>query len=174
MTASKGHAVGNRGGHLRWLLYVAVALGGAMLTFAGARAQQKASDDATFRKLIEGYCAAWSTGSAEAPAKFYAKENGLVFYDVAPFAYHSWKEYHDGVQKEFLETAESLKLTPGKELKVTRRGMIAWTTVPMHLTEKSKDGKTSETDLRYTGIWEKRGANWVLVHEHLSTPMAGS
>ena len=174
MTASKGHAVSNHAERWRWLLFVAVALVGAMLTFVGARAQQKASDDATFRKLIEGYCAAWSTGNAEAPAKFYAKENGLVFYDVAPFAYHSWKEYHDGVQKEFLETAESLKLTAGKELKVTRRGVVAWTTVPMHLTEKSKDGKTSETDLRYTGIWEKRGANWVLVHEHLSAPMAGS
>src|SRR6266403_50357 len=148
MTASTSTAVRNRSERWRWLLYVAAALAGAMLTFVGARAQQKASD--------------------------YATENGLVFYDVAPFAYHSWKEYHDGVQKEFLETAESIKLTAGKELKVTRRGMIAWTTVPMHLTEKSKDGKTSETDLRYTGIWEKRGANWGLVHEHLSTPMAGS
>jgi len=174
MTFWTGHAARSRGEHWRWLLYVVLALAGAMLTFVGARAQQKASDDATFRKLIENYCAAWSSGNAEAPAKFYAKDNGLVFYDVAPFAYHSWKEYHDGVQKEFLDTAESIKLTAGKELKVTRRGMIAWTTVPMHLTEKSKDGKTSETDLRYTGIWEKRGANWVLVHEHLSTPMAGS
>jgi ketosteroid isomerase-like protein len=52
--------------------------------------------------------------------------------------------------------------------------MIAWMTVPMHLMEKSKDGKTTEMDLRYTGIWEKRGASWVLVHEHLSTPLAGS
>jgi ketosteroid isomerase-like protein len=52
--------------------------------------------------------------------------------------------------------------------------MVAWTTVPMHLTEKTKDGKTSEMDLRYTGIWEKRGANWVLVHEHLSAPLAGN
>jgi ketosteroid isomerase-like protein len=52
--------------------------------------------------------------------------------------------------------------------------MIAWTTVPMHLAEKTKDGKTVEVDLRYTGIWEKRGASWVLVHEHLSTPLAGS
>jgi ketosteroid isomerase-like protein len=174
MPSWMGHTARSRSEHWRWLLYVAIALAGAMLTFVGARAQQKASDDATFRRLIENYCAAWSTGNAEAPAKFYAKDNGLVFYDVAPFAYHSWKEYHDGVQQEFLDTAESIKLTAGKELKVTRRGMIAWTTVPMHLTEKSKDGKTSETDLRYTGIWEKRGANWVLVHEHLSTPMAGS
>ena len=174
MNASTGNAVRNRKNRWRWLLYVAVALAGAMLTFVGARAQQKASDDATFRRLTDGYCAAWSSGSADAPAKFYAKDNGLVFYDLAPFAYHSWKEYHDGVQKEFLDTAESIKLTAGKDLKVTRRGMIAWTTVPMHLTEKLKDGKTAEVDLRYTGVWEKRGANWVLVHEHLSTPMAGS
>ncbi len=158
----------------RWPWYVAIAFAGAMLTFAGARAQQKATDEASFRKLIDDYCAAWSTGTADAPAKFYAKEDGLVFYDVAPFAYHSWKEYHDGVQKEFLDNASSIKLTAGKDLKVTRRGLIAWTTVPMHLTEKSKDGKTSEMDLRYTGIWEKRGASWVLVHEHLSTPAAGS
>jgi len=172
MTASIG-SVRNRSERWRWLLYVAVALAGAMLTFVGARAQQKASDDATFRRLIDSYCAAWSTGNVEAPSKFYAKENGLAFYDVAPFAYHSWKEYQEGVQKEFLDTAESIKLTAGKDLKVTRRGMIAWTTVPMHLTEKTKDGKTSEMDLRYTGIWEKRGANWVLVHEHLSAPLAG-
>ena len=174
MNASTGNAVRNRKNRWRWLLYVAVALAGAMLTFVGARAQQKASDDATFRRLTDGYCAAWSSGSADTPAKFYAKDNGLVFYDLAPFAYHSWKEYHDGVQKEFLDTAESIKLTAGKDLKVTRRGIVAWTTVPMHLTEKTKDGKTSELDLRYTGIWEKRGANWVLVHEHLSTPLAGS
>jgi len=174
MSASVRNADNRSVERWRWLFYVALAFAGALLTFVGARAQQKASDDATFRKLIDEYCAAWSTGSADAPAMFYAKDNGLVFYDVAPFAYHSWKEYHEGVQKEFLEGASEIKLTAGKDLKVTRRGMIAWTTVPMHLMEKSKDGKTSEMDLRYTGIWEKRGTSWVLVHEHLSTPAAGS
>ena len=168
MSVSTEKIESSRAGHWRWLRYVGLALAGALLTFVGARAQQKATDDAKFRKLIDDYCAAWSTGNAEAPARFYAKENGLVFYDVAPFAYHSWKEYHDGVQKEFLEGASQIKLTAGKDLKVTRRGMIAWTTVPMHLMEKSKSSKTTEMDLRYTGIWEKRGASWVLVHEHLS------
>jgi len=174
MTASVGKTIHKNAERSRWLLYVALAIVGALLTFVGARAQQKATDDATFRKLIDSYCAAWSTGTADAPAKFYAKDDGLVFYDVAPFAYHSWKEYHDGVQKEFLESASEIKLTAGKDLKVTRRGMIAWSTVPMHLMEKTKDGKTIELDLRYTGIWEKRGASWVLVHEHLSTPLSGS
>src|SRR5258706_5131692 len=90
---------------LRWLLYVALAFAGGLLTFAGARAQQRASDDATFRRLIEGYCAAWSSGNAEAPFRFYAKDNGLVFYDLAPFAYHGWKAYRDGVPKELFRNA---------------------------------------------------------------------
>jgi ketosteroid isomerase-like protein len=153
-----------------WLLYVVLALVGGLVTFVGARAQQKATDEATFRKLIDDYCAAWSTANADAPAKFYAKDDGLVFYDLAPFAYHGWKEYHDGVQKEFFENMASGKLTAGKDLRVKRHGMFAWTTVSMHFSEKTKNGKTSETDVRYTGIWEKRGANWLLVHEHLSAP----
>jgi ketosteroid isomerase-like protein len=162
-----------RGERWRWLLYVALARAGGLLTFVGARAQQKATDDATFRKLIDEYCTAWSTGNADTPARFYAKEDGLVFYDVAPFAYHSWKEYHEGVKKEFLDDAESVTLSAGKDLKVRRRGTVAWTTVSMHLSEKTKDGKNSETEIRYTGIWERRPAGWVLVHEHLSAPLGG-
>src|SRR5882762_5006194 len=84
MAESVGRAVHKNAERWRWLLYVALAIVGALLTFVGARAQQKATDDATFRKLIDSSCEAWSTGTAEAPAKFYAKDNGLVFYDVAP------------------------------------------------------------------------------------------
>ena len=154
-----------------WILYVMLAFFGGLLTFAGARAQQKATDAATFRKLIDAYCAAWSSGNASNAAKFYAKDDNLVFYDVAPFSYNGWKEYAPGVQKEFLETAATLTLTAGKELKVTRHGNVAWTIVPMHLLEKTKDGKEVDVQLRYTGIWEKRGATWLLVHEHISAPL---
>ncbi|MGB7283361.1 MAG: nuclear transport factor 2 family protein [Candidatus Acidiferrum sp.] len=165
---------GRGAGHWRWLLYVAVAIAGGLLTFVGARAEQKATDDATFRKLIDAYCAAWSTGNADNPARFYAKQDGLVFYDVAPFSYHGWKEYHDGVQKEFFDNMESGTLSAGKDLKVTRHGTVAWTTVSMHLSEKTRDGKNLEIEIRYTGIWERRDSGWVLVHEHLSTPLGGN
>jgi ketosteroid isomerase-like protein len=157
----------------RWLLYVVLAFAGGLLTFVGARAQQRASDDATFRRLIDGYCTAWSSGNADAPAKFYAKDNGLVFFDLAPFSYHGWKEYHEGVQKVLFANMASGSLTAGKDLKVIRHGTLALTTVSMHFSEKTKDSKEIEIQVRYTGIWEKRGANWLLVHEHLSTPMGG-
>jgi ketosteroid isomerase-like protein len=156
---------------LRWILYIVLALVGGSLTFVGAHAQQKASEEATFRKLLDSYCAAWSSGNPDNAAKFYAKEDGLVFYDLAPFSYHSWKEYRVGVQKQFFDNATAAKLTAGKDLKVTRRGNIAWMTVPMHISMTTKDGKTSEAAVRYTGIWERHGAGWLLVHEHLSVPM---
>ena len=156
-----------------WILYVVVAFFGGLLTFAGARAQQKANDAATFRKLLDDYCAAWSSGNPANAAKFYAKDDTLVFYDVAPFSYTGWKNYETGVQKEFFDTAASVSLTAGKDLKVTRHGNMAWTTVSMHLTDKTKDGKTTQAEIRYTGIWEKRGKTWLLVHEHLSAPLGG-
>lgn len=156
-----------------WLLYVALAFFGGLLTFVGARAQQKATDDATFRKLIDGYCAAWSSKDLNTVSKFYDKTDGLVFYDLAPFSYGSWKEYDAGVRKALLDNADTISLIPGKELKVTRHGNIAWTTVPMHVTAKMKDGKTIDEPVRYTGIWEHKGKNWLLVHEHLSAPLGG-
>lgn len=158
-------------GGYHWLFLVAAAIAAAWLTVVLAQAQQKANDAATFRNLLDAYCAAWSTGNADNPASFYAKDADLVFYDLAPFAYHGWKEYHDGVEKEFFENMASGKLTAGKDLKVTRRGLVAWTTVSMHFSETSKDGKKSEIDIRYTGIWEKRNGKWLIVHEHLSAPL---
>src|SRR5438477_238205 len=66
MTASvsMGSAARNHAERWRWLLYVVLAIVGALLTFVGARAQQKATDDATFRELIDRYCAARSAGRA--------------------------------------------------------------------------------------------------------------
>ncbi|HET9803380.1 MAG TPA: nuclear transport factor 2 family protein [Candidatus Acidoferrum sp.] len=164
-------AASTRSERWRWLLYVGLAFFGALLTFVGARAQQKATDTATFRKLTDDYCAAWSSGSPDKAARFYAPEAGHVFYDLMPFSYSSWKEYREGVQKNFFDNVSAASLTAGKDLKVSRRGTIAWTTVPMHLSMKTKDGKSVEAEVRYTGIWEKRGTVWLLVHEHLSVPM---
>jgi ketosteroid isomerase-like protein len=171
MSSDHPRSVSIRSPRLRWLFYLGLALLGGLLTFVGARAQQKASEESRFRKLIDGYCAAWSSGNPDNAAKYYAPEEGVVFYDLAPFSYHSWKDYRAGVQKQFFDNLASAKLTAGKDLKVTRRANIAWMTVPMHLSTTGKDGKTAEYEVRYTGIWERRGASWVLVHEHLSTPL---
>lgn len=154
-----------------WVFYVLMACLGGLVTFAGARAQQKATDDATFRKIIDGYCAAWSSLNVDNAAKYYAKDKDLVFYDLAPFSYTGWQQYDTGVRKEFIDSTASMTLTAGKDLKVTRRGTIAWITVPIHLDGKTKDGKPMNFQCRYTGIFEKRGKDWLIVHEHISTAL---
>ncbi len=154
-----------------WIVYVLLALFGGLITFAGAMAEQKATDESTFRKLTDSYCAAWSSGNFATISKFYSQDNSQIFYDVAPFSYTGWKEYQAGAQKLFLEGAENVSLTATKDLKVTRHGNIAWTTVPLHLSEKTKEGKMVDMNLRYTGIWEKKGKNWIIVHEHISAPL---
>src|SRR4030088_3157165 len=118
-----------------WWHYYSLVVVLALLFFAVAQAQENSAENAGFRKLIDDYCAAWSTGTTDAPAKFYAKDSDLVFYDVTPFSYHGWSEYVPGVHKALLDQAASASLTAGKDLKVTRRGNIAWTTVPMHFVE---------------------------------------
>jgi len=64
------------------------------------------------------------------------------------------------------------KLTAGKDLKVTRRGNIAWMTVPMHISMTAKDEKRARLKSATRDLGAA-GANWLLVHEHLSEPMGG-
>jgi ketosteroid isomerase-like protein len=33
-----------------------------------------------------------------------------------------------------------------------------------------KTGQKKSIEARHTAIWEKRGAKWIIVHEHVSVP----
>lgn len=164
------------------LLRVASAIVIGLLATAPAPAQAKrtaakSAPDAEFKnefkKMIDEYYTAWSTLNPDNAAKYYAKDADIVFYDVAPLKYNSWSEYKAGVIKAFTETMSSGKLTPNDDLQVTRRGNIVWTTVTFHLSAKPKTGGAMEVDCRHTAIWEKRGGQWLIVHEHVSAPLPG-
>ena len=132
---------------------------------------KKPGDAGEFKDLIRQYYEGWSSGNTDNPAKLYAKDANLVFFDVAPLKYNGWEEYKQGVQKNFYDNMTSAALTAKDDLAVTRHGNVAWTTVTGHLSVKMKDGKALETDIRHTAIWEKRGGKWLIVHDHVSVPM---
>lgn len=123
-----------------------------------------------FPKLLSEYYAAWSTKDPSAAAKFYAKEPDLVFYDVAPLKYTGWKDYQAGASKTIQDFA-NFRLTSNRDLVVTRKGKIAWTTATVHVFIQEKDGTALELDCRHTAIWEKRKGKWLIVHEHTSAPL---
>ena len=134
--------------------------------------QTNKNDDREFKSLIERYFAAWSSLNPDNAAPLYAKDADLVFYDIAPLKYTGWTEYDKGV-RNVLGGFESLKLMPNSDLKVTRRGNVAWTALTFHLSAKPKAGGQLEMDGRHTAIWEKRGSKWLIVHEHFSMPLQG-
>jgi ketosteroid isomerase-like protein len=152
------------------LMLLATLTASAQTKKAGA---SHPSADAEFKALIERYYAAWNTLNADNAAPYYAQDADLVFYDVAPLKYNGWAEYKQGVQKIFFQNISSGKLTPYNDLKVMRRGNVAWTTLTFHLSGTYKDGKTMDVDCRHTAIWEKRGGKWLVVHEHVSAPLPG-
>jgi len=138
-----------------------------------------------FHALIARYYAAWNTLNPDIAAQLYAKDPGLVFYNIAPLKYNGWEEYKEGTRKTFsefisfdvdmnnsLRTVLKLKLIPYNDLKVSRRGAIVWTTETFHLSGQRKTGETMELDGRHTAIWEERGGKWLIVHEHFSAPLS--
>lgn len=144
------------------------------VALSGVARPKKTAQDSEFKVLIEAYYKDWSSLNAENPAKYYARDADLIFYDIAPMKYNGWAEYKAGVMKAFFDNITSGKLTPNlDDLKVTRRGNVAWTTLTFHLSGLLKAGGSMELDARHTAIWEKRGGHWLIVHEHISVPLPG-
>ena len=139
---------------------------------AKVTAADKPGDTAEFKTLIQRYWEAWSTLNPDNAAPMYAKEADAVYFDIAPLKYNGWEEYKVGVKQTFASAA-SASFVPNDDLKVTRRGNIAWTSNTFRGTIHQKDGKTMELTGRHTAIWEKRGAHWIIVHEHVSAPLPG-
>lgn len=145
------------------------------LALSGRTARMEKKGDAEFSELVKRFFDAWNTFDLDKAGAFYAKDADLVFYDILPMKYAGgWSDYRNGVKKYFVEPLVSGKLIPYRDLKVTRRGTVAWTTITFHLSAKLKNGKAMELEARDTAIWEKRGKEWLIVHEHVSTPLPES
>lgn len=129
-----------------------------------------AKDDDDIRAVVEKVAAAWGTLNPDNAAPFYAKDADLVFYDILPLKYTGWSVYAEGVKPHFAQF-ESLKFTPKGDVKVIRRGDVAWTTSTYDIAVKPKGGDAMALEVRQTLILERQGKDWKIVHEHISTPL---
>ncbi len=108
--------------------------------------------------------------NAAKPAMFYAKEPGLTFFDVAPLKYRGWQEYEEGFGKMSADL-RSFQLTLGPDFHATQAGDVAWATYTVDYEIQPKTGDVMRGQSRATDILEKRGEEWMIVHEHASLPM---
>lgn len=141
-----------------------------MIIFVPAAAQKKQEPD--FNKIIKEYYAAWSTLNPDNPAAAYAKDADLVFFDIDPLKYTSWQQYHDNFKNNVAPGFTSLTITPNNDIKTTRSGNLAFSTLTFHLSAKTKDGAPLEFEGRHTIVWQMRAGKWMIIHEHVSKPLS--
>jgi ketosteroid isomerase-like protein len=125
--------------------------------------------DANVRDTLQRLYAAWSDLDPAKAAPFYAKDADLVFYDIAPMKYSGWSDYAAGVPEAFAPY-KSGRFTLNDDVRVHRQGNLAWATATWRADLVKKVGGTEHMEGRYTAVLEKRGKEWLVVHEHMSVP----
>ena len=130
-----------------------------------------ASAQTDFRALMRKTLDAWETKDPANAAPFYAKEPGRVFYDVAPLKYTGWDAYATGVQ-EVIAGFDAIKFTLNDDVQAQQAGRTAWATATFRLDGAMKNGAKFSEQGRWTVVWERRGKDWLIIHEHVSFPMA--
>lgn len=140
-----------------------------VLCLAGSAAPAPAAAP-DFKAMMRKTATAWQTLDPAKAAPLYAKDAGLAFFDLAPLKYTGWKEYEAGTAQMF-STFSSLKMSVNDDARTEQRGNVAWGTATVSTEVVNKDGsKWPPLDVRWTVVWEKRGSDWLIVHEHFSAP----
>jgi ketosteroid isomerase-like protein len=149
---------------------VAVAVMFCLMTGLVSAKPKSSSSNYDFKARMQALFEAWSALDPARAAPFYAKDADLDFYDIAPMKYHGWSEYAEGVKTQFAPFA-SAKFTVGEDVRTHQAGKTAWGTATWHGELLKKDGGKQALDGRYTCVWENRGNEWLVVHEHMSVPL---
>lgn len=151
------------------LVGIALLLGCGMPLFAQVSKHPSAGsqlDKARLEEVVD----AWVTLDASRAARLYATDDpDLTIYDIAPLKYTGWAEVEKGAVKVF-QPIKSMTQKLSDDVKIHNSGNTAWATATLIIYLLNKDGSREQIHARWTTIWEKRGAGWVIVHEHLSTP----
>lgn len=149
-----------------------VAVIGAVVVVAGLSvARTGAQGDVDLKPMVEKYWSAWQKGP-DVAAPLYAKDANLVFYDLEPLKYVGWTQYKAGVGPNILEKFQSVKFTVNDDVRTTARGPIAWTSATVNADGVLKASGPIKVTIRHTAVWERRGSQWLIVHEHVSVPSA--
>jgi ketosteroid isomerase-like protein len=129
-----------------------------------------AADHETFGRLLEDYATAWSTtqGKLDWPRtlRMYAPEGEVNFYQSKRDRRLAMRSLEEKREADY--GGGEITVTPGTDLHVTRNGNVAWTTNTIEVRTVNADGESEQRTQYMTAVWERRGATWVIVDEHLS------
>jgi ketosteroid isomerase-like protein len=158
-----------------------LVIGLAMVSFvclgdilASRAAVKPDSEQAALQALVPQIITSWESFDLAKIEPYYAADTDFTYFDLAPMKYNNWAEYRAGAPKAIFEPNQSIKFKLNDDLRVHRRGSLAWATVTFGADIVSKQGANSHLSGRWTMVLEKRTRGWIVVHEHVSVPLGGS
>ena len=142
--------------------------------FAFAKTKKSAATPAAvrpdYKAMMQAEYDLWSTMDPAKVSPMFAPDADLIFFDITPLKYNGWAEYQKGVAKVF-EPYQTMKCTVNDDVHGGHSGNMAWTAGTVNCHAAKKDGGVDDLVLRTSEIYQKRGAKWLIVHEHASVPM---
>jgi ketosteroid isomerase-like protein len=128
------------------------------------------SDVAAIKDRAEKTWKAYETLDASKARPFYSNAPTNVYFDLAPLQYRGIDAYQQGVA-QLLKSFRTISFQHNGDLEIHPLGNQAWCTETLNASIVHADGNKGNMPIRWTAIWEKQGANWVIVHEHVSVPL---
>ncbi|HKU27564.1 MAG TPA: nuclear transport factor 2 family protein [Candidatus Sulfotelmatobacter sp.] len=142
----------------------------ALTTPVSAQSTSGPQTQSPSKQLMRDIWDGWATLDTANVSRFYDKNATDTFFDVTPLKYKGWSAYESGV-KSVLAQWQSMKATINDDAEVHANGNLYWGTATVHLEITPKQGNPMNLDVRWTALWQKQAKQWLIVHEHVSTPM---
>jgi len=140
------------------------------LQLAGTAAPAHADDMTDLKAMMSKVLDAWETLDPAKAEPYYDKEDDNVYFDLAPLKYSGWAAYAAGTAEVFQEFS-SLSLSMNDDVWMERHGDAAITACTGRCDVVMKDGQKQSFEWRWTAVWENKGQEWKIEHEHLSAPI---
>ena len=129
------------------------------------------NDESAIRALQDRFAAAFNSGDVDEIMKNYVPDKSFILYDIVPR-----KEYigADAYRKAWIEMFTHFKGKPQiaiSDLTITVDGNVAFGHSFQHVTGTDTHGHPVDRWVRVTDAYRKIDRNWLIAHEHISTPV---
>jgi ketosteroid isomerase-like protein len=138
----------------------------------GKRAETATAQPLTVpsKQLMQQIADAWGSLEVAKVAPYYDQSPKDLFFDFTPLKYTGWQEYANGFNHVFAGV-QALKIVVTDDAEVHQSGDMAYGAAIIAADLRNKDGSEQALVGRWTAVWEKKGDNWLIVHDHWSAPL---
>lgn len=124
-----------------------------------------ANEEAAIRAVLTRYAAGYETGELAAIEKLWLRDETVSVAEAGSFN-HGWTDFRDHHLGPELGAMKNVKF-PFEDIRIHVNGKLAWVTFNYKMSGESR-GRAFDNAGAATLVLEKRGSDWLVVHQHTS------